>query len=742
MLNKLYCFVLIIFITTVSAQEFQKVNSETYPPLKDIFFINDNTGWIVSDRDFATKLPVILKTTDGGVTWFQQNHDVFDKFLYSVFFIDENRGYVGGSGDLLLSTTDGGDTWVSSTVGSSGGSVKDIYFANESTGWLRLSKSSNAQILYTNDGGTTWKEVLKVSKDLYSMSFAGLNVGVAAGKSKDDMYYTTDGVTWSLGESENYGDYIYTKTNCNALYMVTENFVYGVGWGSASAGLQPSILIKSTNGGKTWKYLDQSDENKVYANINDMYFENGLSGICFGGGAQYGSVALRTTDGGKKWIPIETPFGFNIYATAKAGNKLFIVGAGGNIAYTTDMGISWTNITPMPEATLYSITFPGGNSGYAAGFDGLLVKTYDGGQTWIPQYVAVNKSCPKIENIFFVDENVGYIGRAYGMIVKTTDGGDSWSVLREAGMSSFENYYALNFLDADFGYIAGRIDKDIDIIFKTTDGGTTFTEKSNNFQESIYGIHIIDKNNAVFAGDDLLLAYTEDGAESFKRANITGASHTDSTTAVDFIDFIGQTGLAVGQNMIFKSEDGGKNWNKSLFDSVDIAFEGILMISDQIYYVIGDKIIYHSIDGGATWTDVTNSEEIDEYLRAIAINESSNTIWLSGNGSSIYKADCPYPPTSIKLVSSEVPESFNLDQNYPNPFNPMTKINYNITESGFVELNVFTLTGELAAKLINKVQKAGSYSVNFNAENLVSGIYFYTLSSNKKITTKKMVLLK
>ena len=89
-----------------------------------------------------------------------------------------------------------------------------------------------------------------------------------------------------------------------------------------------------------------------------------------------------------------------------------------------------------------------------------------------------------------------------------------------------------------------------------------------------------------------------------------------------------------------------------------------------------------------------------------------------------------------------VPEIFILEQNYPNPFNPSTSIKYSIPEGGFVTLDVYNLLGEKVTSLVNGVQEAGRYEINFDASNLASGIYVYSLRSGSFNLVKKMLLMK
>ncbi|HVO73704.1 MAG TPA: T9SS type A sorting domain-containing protein [Ignavibacteriaceae bacterium] len=86
--------------------------------------------------------------------------------------------------------------------------------------------------------------------------------------------------------------------------------------------------------------------------------------------------------------------------------------------------------------------------------------------------------------------------------------------------------------------------------------------------------------------------------------------------------------------------------------------------------------------------------------------------------------------------------TYKLSQNYPNPFNPSTKITFSIPEAGLVSLKVFNILGEEVATLLNNEMKTGVYEVDFNAANLSSGIYFYTIKANSFTATKKMMLIK
>lgn len=97
--------------------------------------------------------------------------------------------------------------------------------------------------------------------------------------------------------------------------------------------------------------------------------------------------------------------------------------------------------------------------------------------------------------------------------------------------------------------------------------------------------------------------------------------------------------------------------------------------------------------------------------------------------------------TGIKNTSG-IPSEYSLEQNYPNPFNPTTTINYSLPQEGFVKIAVYDVLGKEIAVLVNRNVTAGYHSVNFDASQLHSGLYFYRIQANNFMSTKKMMLTK
>ncbi|HEY6436738.1 MAG TPA: T9SS type A sorting domain-containing protein [Ignavibacteriaceae bacterium] len=106
-------------------------------------------------------------------------------------------------------------------------------------------------------------------------------------------------------------------------------------------------------------------------------------------------------------------------------------------------------------------------------------------------------------------------------------------------------------------------------------------------------------------------------------------------------------------------------------------------------------------------------------------------------------SDLPLIITSVEdETQGNIPDEFKLFQNYPNPFNPSTNITFRIAEFGFVSLKVYDILGNEVATIVDEYKPAGNYAVEFTAEGLTSGIYFYKLIVGDFAETKKMILIK
>ena len=119
-------------------------------------------------------------------------------------------------------------------------------------------------------------------------------------------------------------------------------------------------------------------------------------------------------------------------------------------------------------------------------------------------------------------------------------------------------------------------------------------------------------------------------------------------------------------------------------------------------------------------------------LNALSLEYRLKQIDFNGN----------YSYSQIAIVENLEPKSFVLEQNYPNPFNPSTIIKYSITQKQFVTLKVYDILGNEISTLVSEIKPAGNYEIEFNANKISAGVYYYTIMTENIIQTKKMILLK
>lgn len=136
---------------------------------------------------------------------------------------------------------------------------------------------------------------------------------------------------------------------------------------------------------------------------------------------------------------------------------------------------------------------------------------------------------------------------------------------------------------------------------------------------------------------------------------------------------------------------------------------------------------------------LTRSDNETFHLKC-EVTDATNTLITSNTkivsvGGSLAKRD-------VNNSSINILRSTKLYSNYPNPFNPTTIIKYDLQETGLVSIKVYDMLGKEVATLVNGVKEAGSFSINFNASNLASGLYIYRMQTNKHMETKKMFLVK
>ncbi len=130
------------------------------------------------------------------------------------------------------------------------------------------------------------------------------------------------------------------------------------------------------------------------------------------------------------------------------------------------------------------------------------------------------------------------------------------------------------------------------------------------------------------------------------------------------------------------------------------------------------------------------------YSSADSSGRDSMVTWKLSSGPIVESALWTDVPIGIKNISTEIPKEFKLEQNYPNPFNPVTNIRFDVAKSGLVKIVIYDLLGKEVSIVVNRQLTPGRYVIDFNGENLSSGIYFYKLITDDFVSIKKMTLLK
>ncbi|MBS1516475.1 MAG: choice-of-anchor J domain-containing protein [Bacteroidetes bacterium] len=225
-----------------------------------------------------------------------------------------------------------------------------------------------------------------------------------------------------------------------------------------------------------------------------------------------------------------------------------------------------------------------------------------------------------------------------------------------------------------------------------------------------------------------------------KRADVTGAWVCQNTTVVgnalrvtgltDFSDFgIGGVEALPVELSSFVSTINGNNVTLNWSTASEINNSGfdVERSSNNVWTKVGN------VSGHGTSTTPNSYSFTDRNVASGNYSYRLKQVDYNGN--------FEYFNLSNEVIVG-IPVKYDLSQNYPNPFNPSTKINYALPTDGLVSIKIFDMSGKEVMSLVNEVKTAGYYSVSFNASNLSSGIYFYSLKAADFTATKKMMLVK
>jgi hypothetical protein len=358
-----------------------------------------------------------------------------------------------------------------------------------------------------------------------------------------------------------------------------------------------------------------------------------------------------------------------------------------------------------------------------------------------------------IHCIAAVDQNLALVGSTpstTAFIYRTSNGGATWTQVYQQPGGFLD---AIHMFDASNGIAMGDPVDGRWTILRTADGGVTWVQDTVNAPDQI-GTEAGWINswqsrgaNSWFGTNANRIYRTTNSGLTWDTAHTTAAN----SYAVWFND--AQYGVAGFTATPFgaRSTDGGATWLDVTIPGTGSVY-GVGGAGSRDFWISHANIVYRSTDYGATWaTEYTST--IGASLRHLNFVQSGSSTagWVvssTGGIASFYGA-----VTGIEDETWEVPEEFALAQNFPNPFNPTTTIRYNVPRNAFVTLRVYDLLGQEVVMLRDEMQNVGSYEVVWNGHNaagqtVASGVYFYRLEARPATggqvftSVNKMIMLK
>ena len=291
--------------------------------LVDVVFVNAQTGFMVEKWTFTPPGSRILKTTNGGVNWFN-NYEPSNSGVADIFFLNSQTGFAAGG--RLHKTTNAGINWVLVPGGNLLGSVSEIFFINELTGWSASYATSQSNIYGTTNGGLDW--VLQHSSSGFGMRsvwFTSSQNGFAVeyGINNTKIFKTTNGSVWSSQSNNIKGESVFFVNGATGYISGSDTDFYG-------------SILKTTDSGNSWSLAFKGD---LFNEILSVHFPSVNTGYAAGGTGIY-----KTTNAGGNWIYHSLPGIFTVESVFFLNDTLgFACGTRGTFIRTTTGGVISVN---------------------------------------------------------------------------------------------------------------------------------------------------------------------------------------------------------------------------------------------------------------------------------------------------------------------------------------------------------------------------------------------------------------
>jgi len=241
------------------------------------------------------------------------------------------------------------------------------------------------------------------------------NIGYIAGES---LTYQGNGIVLKTTDAGSTWTPVWTGggEGLEGSSFVDVNTGFVAGWPKLSAGW--SGFGKTSDGGATWTSLPVVSDLYYFT---DVVFKDAANGILFGATNTNAGVWI-TSNGGTSWTNGTGLAGVPYHGCHVSGNTYFLVDNAGHIQKSVNNGLTWATVYTIPGLTLTGIDFYDNNTGMACGDNGVIVKTYDGGSTWVPQTIGTD-----IWHDFGWDSpNHLYVCGTPEIVAESNDGGAPW----------------------------------------------------------------------------------------------------------------------------------------------------------------------------------------------------------------------------------------------------------------------------------------------------------------------------
>lgn len=456
-----------------------------------------------------------------------------------------------------------------------------------------------------------WEFISPTLGDVYlaDMSLTGDSSFVACGES-GQIIIMKDGVLSQLSSG--------ISDDLQGIHFVDSLSGWAVGFNG--------VIIKSTDGGKTWESQSSGTQTSLHA----VHFVDGSLGVAVG----HNGVILRTDNGGTIWNRISTSYGEHLYdVQLNSRSVAFASGGRTHILKTTDGGLAWDRVfgSSRGTVTIDGIFMLNDFTGWAVGGNYLYKKEYD--NAWHTQ---ANYGGWDLVDVQFLDENIGFVlsGDAFsyftGRVYKTTDGGDTWKSLG----SIDRRLHGLGFAGENIGWAVGG---DGAIVRFDEQGLSQLTTPIP--RAVLNSVYFLDENTGWIGGEDGHIYHTDDGGTNWIDID------AGSRDVIDILFTTATTGWYLEPRSLRRSEDGGSTWKTSLVFLEDngviikdnYTFIDMIFVDDKTGWVvgyreenqIGNGIIYKTTNGGASWVEQEGSY-IPIILSVFALD--GNHAWAAGVG--------------------------------------------------------------------------------------------------------------